>query len=299
MEVQLGHSAEEIKHLERCINDLVGTIANPAVWSGGEQSEIAHTLFDLLLNTLDLDLVYVRLATLVGEAPIEMSRVAQSVSLTAGPQEIGELFNRRLGDDPQKWPKQVRSTVGDKDMTVVPLRLGLQGEIGVIVAGSRRADFPQQTERLVLSVAANQAAMGLQAARLLSEQRQVADERVAQRTRELSAANEALQKETAERRRAEEALRESERESRLILDNIPGLVGLLSATGYVEVVNRQLLEYFGQTLEELRHWGTNGTVHPEDIPHVAEVFTRSIESGTPYNIVQRFRRSDGVYRWFE
>jgi PAS domain S-box-containing protein len=151
-------------------------------------------------------------------------------------------------------------------------------------------------------VAANQAAVGLQQARLLSEQRRVEvelDERVAQRTRELAAANEALQKEAAERRRAEEALRESERESRLILDNIPGLVGLLSATGYVEVVNRQLLEYFGQTLEELRQWGTNGTVHPEDLPHVAEVFTRSIESGSPYNIVQRFRRSDGVYRWFE
>jgi PAS domain S-box-containing protein len=302
MEVQLGHTAEEIKHLERCINDLVGIIARPGVRSGGDPSEIAHTLLDLLLNMLDLDLIYVRLEALVGEVPIEMFRVAQSASLTAGPQKIGELFNRWLGDDPQKWPEQVRDTIGDQDITVVPMRLGLQGEIGVIVVGSRRADFPRQSERLVLSVAANQAAIGLQAARLLSEQRRVAhvlDERVAQRTRELSAANEALQKEAAERRRAEETLRESERESRLILDNIPGLVGLLSATGYVEVVNRQLLEYFGQTLEELREWGTNGTVHPEDLPHVAEVFTRSIESGTPYNIVQRFRRSDGVYRWFE
>lgn len=125
------------------------------------------------------------------------------------------------------------------------------------------------------------------------------DQRLAQRTSELTAAKEELRKEAAKRRRAEEALRDTERESRLILDNIPGLVGLLSATGYVEVVNRQLLDYFGQTLEELRHWGTNGTVHPEDVPHVAEVFTRSIEAGTPYNIVQRFRRSDGVYRWFE
>jgi PAS domain-containing protein len=29
------------------------------------------------------------------------------------------------------------------------------------------------------------------------------------------------------------------------------------------------------------------------------VFTRSIGSGTPYEIVQRLRRSDGVYRWFQ
>jgi PAS domain S-box-containing protein len=102
-----------------------------------------------------------------------------------------------------------------------------------------------------------------------------------------------------EQRRAEQAQRESERESRLIVDTIPGMVALLSPTGWVEVVNHQLLDFFGQTLEELRDWGTNGTVHPEDMPHVADVFTRAIGAGSPYIIVQRFRRSDGVYRWFE
>jgi C4-dicarboxylate-specific signal transduction histidine kinase len=29
------------------------------------------------------------------------------------------------------------------------------------------------------------------------------------------------------------------------------------------------------------------------------VFTQSIASGSPYDIVQRLRRSDGVYRWFQ
>ncbi len=88
-------------------------------------------------------------------------------------------------------------------------------------------------------------------------------------------------------------------ESRLIVDSIPGLVALLAPTGLVEVVNRQLLEYFGQTLEELRQWGSNGTVHPEDLPHVIDVFTQSLASGTPYDIVQRLRRADGVYRWIQ
>jgi PAS domain S-box-containing protein len=88
-------------------------------------------------------------------------------------------------------------------------------------------------------------------------------------------------------------------ESRLIVDTIPGLVALLSPTGAVDVVNRQLLDYFGQTLEELRDWGTNGTVHPEDLPHVADNFSRSIANGIPYEIVQRLRRGDGVYRWMQ
>ena len=110
------------------------------------------------------------------------------------------------------------------------------------------------------------------------------EERLAQRTRELAVAYER---------------RDSEHNSRLLLDSIPGLVALLTAAGEVQFVNRQILEYTGQTLEELKQWGTNDTVHPEDLPHVIEVFTQSIGSGNPYEIVQRLRRSDGAYRWFQ
>ena len=111
------------------------------------------------------------------------------------------------------------------------------------------------------------------------------EERLAQRTRELAIAN--------------ETLRESERSSRLVVDSIPGPVALLTAAGEVEFANRQILEYTGQPLEELKQWGTNGTVHPEDLPHVIQVFTQSIGSGNPYEIAQRLRRSDGAYRWFQ
>jgi PAS domain S-box-containing protein len=124
-------------------------------------------------------------------------------------------------------------------------------------------------------------------------------ERVAQRTSALAAANQALTNQIADRKRTEDELRERERESRLIVDSIPGLVALLSASGDVDVVNREVLEYFGQTLDELRHWGTSGVIHPEDLPHLVEVFTAAIAAGTPYDILQRFRRSDGVFRWFQ
>ena len=99
--------------------------------------------------------------------------------------------------------------------------------------------------------------------------------------------------------RAEEALRESERSLRSAIDGIPGLVGVLAPNGDVENVNRQILDYCGQSLEELKNWGTNGTIHSEDLPHVAEVFAKSIASGIPYRIEQRLRRFDGEYRWFD
>lgn len=132
---------------------------------------------------------------------------------------------------------------------------------------------------------------------LLSELPGIVD-RIGQQTRALAAANQALQSDVAARKRSEDALRERERESRLIVDTIPGLVALLSASGEVEVVNQQILEYFGQTLEELKHWGTSGVIHPDDVPHVIDVFMTSIATGAPYDIQQRFRRWDGVFRWF-
>jgi PAS domain S-box-containing protein len=217
MDAQLEHPVEEIKRLRRCINDLVGVLAMPATWIGGRPDQIVRSLLDVLPGMLQLDLVYVRLADPAGGVPIEMARVAQPQSPAIGPQEIGKLLDQYLGDDPHQWPPSSRNRMGDDDMSFVPLSLGLQGDVGMIVAGCRRPDFPGQTERLLLGVAANQAAIGLQEAWLLSEQRRVTgelDQRVAQRTSELATANEELKKEIAERRLVEERLRREEAELR-------------------------------------------------------------------------------------
>src|SRR5258707_6707116 len=98
---------------------------------------------------------------------------------------------------------------------------------------------------------------------------------------------------------AEQALRESERSSRSAIDGIAGLVSIMAPNGELETVNRQVFEYFGQSLEELKQWGTSDAVHPEDLPHVVELFKTAIASGNPYHIDQRLRRFDGEYRWFE
>ena len=102
-----------------------------------------------------------------------------------------------------------------------------------------------------------------------------------------------------ERKRAEDALRESERELRLIVDSIPGLVATCNPAGEVEFVNRPMLEYFGRTLEEQKRWATSDMLHPEDLPRVVELFAHSIASGDAFDFEIRARRSDGIYRWFQ
>jgi len=102
-----------------------------------------------------------------------------------------------------------------------------------------------------------------------------------------------------DRKRGEESLRASELSWRQIVDNIPALVTTTSASGEVEFLNRQTLEYFGKTSEELKDWALIGAVHPDDLPRVVEARKRSIEAGQIYEVEHRCRRADGVYRWFQ
>ena len=76
---------------------------------------------------------------------------------------------------------------------------------------------------------------------------------------------------------------------RHVVDGISALVAVLTPDGAVEIVNRQVLNYFSKTLEELREWSGTDAVHPDDLPTVIALWTRSIESGEPYDIELRQR----------
>lgn len=86
---------------------------------------------------------------------------------------------------------------------------------------------------------------------------------------------------------------------RRIVDNIPGLVSTMTATGEVEFVNRQNREYCGVPLEELRGWSANDLVHSDDLPAVLAAWRHSVETGEMYEIEHRIRRADGEYLWFQ
>jgi formate hydrogenlyase transcriptional activator len=94
---------------------------------------------------------------------------------------------------------------------------------------------------------------------------------------------------------AQEALQSSTRQFRQIVDNIPGLVSTRSATGAPEFVNHQMLEFFGQSLEQLPNWSS--LIHPDDRERVVSLWRRSVDTGSPYDVEHRARRADGVYRW--
>ncbi|TIU42180.1 MAG: PAS domain S-box protein [Mesorhizobium sp.] len=102
-----------------------------------------------------------------------------------------------------------------------------------------------------------------------------------------------------DRKRIEQALAASEVEARLAMDSIDGMICLFTPGGVLNGGNRKLLEYFNLPLEEVMKWATNGITHPDDLQHCIESFMASVASGKPYDFETRFRRFDGVFRWFQ
>src|SRR5262252_9116530 len=102
-----------------------------------------------------------------------------------------------------------------------------------------------------------------------------------------------------DRKQVEATLRARELSWLQIVDNIPGLVATMGATGEVEFLNRQTLEYFGKSNEDLKNWALSDAVHPDDLPRIIQARVKSIEEGTIYDVEHRCRRADGVYRWFQ
>ncbi len=81
-----------------------------------------------------------------------------------------------------------------------------------------------------------------------------------------------------DQKRAEEKFRKAEYEARLIVDSIPWAC-MHSESGRSDRSGQSTtLDFFGLTLEDLNSWGTNGAVHPDDLPRVIAELTHSMTS---------------------
>lgn len=109
--------------------------------------------------------------------------------------------------------------------------------------------------------------------------------------------HEARLREESERSLREAAAR-GEREFRALADTIPALIWTTDARGFVNWYNHRWYEYTGRTDEESLGWGWQSVHHPEDFPHVMEMWPRSLASGEPFEMEFRLRRRDGIFHSF-
>jgi PAS domain S-box-containing protein len=102
-----------------------------------------------------------------------------------------------------------------------------------------------------------------------------------------------------ERKRAEEALRESEERFRIMADGSPNPIWVTSAEGERIFANKQYLEYFGISEQEMEGGEWKPFIHPDDAPTYVNSFMSSLNDHRPFSAEARVRRADGQWRWIE
>ncbi len=245
------------------MRDLVALSALPAVWASYPPLEVAEGLAEVLLSTLRLDLVYIRLPGQAEGQEIEVARAAGGPAPTDRTRDIGRALAPWLDgagiDSAPALPNPVGA--GTVRLVVVPIGCGRQD--GALAAGSRRPAFPGEEDRLLLNMAANQAAAVLQ------------------------------------RRQDEEALRESEHRWRSLTEALPQLVWTATPDGSCDYFSTQWTQHTGVPEGELLGWRWLDVLHPDDREPTRQFWTASVEGRGPYDVEYRVRRSDGLYRWFK
>lgn len=125
--------------------DLVKLTTPPAWWSGCPPRVIAEGLRDLLAGMLAPDTLSVNLRDPSTGEPLD----APAGALSAAAGTAAEA-----------------STRGGRAVRLARFPVGPEGELGTLTLGSRRPGFPSRTERVLLWMAASQAALALQHASL-------------------------------------------------------------------------------------------------------------------------------------
>ena len=154
--------ADEIHRLRTALRDLVALSTIPAVWVGREPTMIAAGLADVLVGSLHLDFAFVRLHEPNGGAAISVTRG----NAWNGFPEWLQSHLAALDQHPRK------EIIRDADGRAEPSRglvipIGINADGGFVAVACDRTDFPTETDQLLLSVAANQAATAFQGARLM------------------------------------------------------------------------------------------------------------------------------------
>ncbi len=148
-----SHLSPEHAELRRCLRDLVALSALPAMWRDHRPEEICRDLSDALLSTLGADFVYISHGERGHELPFEILRTTET--------HLGRLSDALRDWLPRRMTEQALADPlgGDSfNLACVPVGLGAQA---VLVAGSRRTNFPSEAERLLLGVGGNEAAVAM------------------------------------------------------------------------------------------------------------------------------------------
>lgn len=151
-----------------CIRDLVALSTLPAIWAGGDMQRVAHGLGDALFGMLRPILVYVGLKSATGEIVAEVARATNGWLSTTDTGETARVLAPWFNLCESREARVIVNPVGPGMARILVMPIGVDGKLGFIATVSQLFNFPNDVERLLLGVAANQAAIAVQNVHLLA-----------------------------------------------------------------------------------------------------------------------------------
>ena len=227
-------------------------------------------MIDTLLDMLALDFVGLRF----NDTTHVFMRMAPTLGETCSPEEV----RAALEDWSTTGMSEVVLTVCGETMSVIQCPLGESASIGVILAGARRAGFPDRIELSKLKLAASQAGLACREMRELSDRQPPTDIR--------------------HKPLSEAALAESEWRLHLTINTIPTMAWSTTADGLIDFCNQNFVDFVGWTAEEISGQGFWPIFHPDDTAHLLGSWQEIMATKRPRDVEGRIRRADGEYRWF-
>lgn len=153
---------ESADELRRCIRDLAALATLPEVWANYDADQIAQSICDVLVAMLGLEFALVASDTETDEAKICVDAAhAANATLVQSLRSLGLDLLRSRDDVPGQIDHPLNG--GMIRIAVAPVEFGRSSGL---IAGSRRAGFPTRSERLIISIGANQAAAAVNRSRL-------------------------------------------------------------------------------------------------------------------------------------
>ena len=166
--------ADENLRLRAALRDLVALSAIPAGWIGIEPGTIAAGLADILAGSLGFDFAFVRLRDPTGGATVDVSGGSATRDFSNWLQAQLSVLDDSLRK--QAIPNVIGFDDGGKSFRGIVIPIGFNAHAGLVVVGSERSDFPTETDRMLISVAANHAATAFRGATLTREWRRTEEE---------------------------------------------------------------------------------------------------------------------------
>lgn len=166
--------ADENLRLRAALRDLVALSAIPAGWVGIEPHTIAAGLADILAGSLGFDFAFVRLRDPIGGATVDVTGGYATREFSDWLQAQLSAFDESLRK--QTIPNVIGFDDRRKSLHGIVISIGFNAHAGLVAVGCERSDFPTETDKMLISVAANHAATAFRGATLTREWRRTEEE---------------------------------------------------------------------------------------------------------------------------